>query len=116
QAVPSGAGGFEQTPVAGSHVPARWHGSVAEQTIGFAPVQAPQWEVSVRVQALASLQAVPSGAGGFEQTPVAGSHVPARWHGSLAEQTIGFAPVQTPEWQVSVRVQALASLQAVPSG
>jgi len=46
-------------------------------TIGFAPVQVPDWQVSVCVQALPSLQAVPSAFAGFEQTPVVGSHVPA---------------------------------------
>jgi len=47
---------------------------------GFAPVQVPPWQVSLWVQAFPSLQAVPSGFAGFEQVPVAGSHVPASWH------------------------------------
>ena len=68
------------------------------------------------MQALPSLQAVPFAAFGFEQRPVPVLHVPAMWHGSLAVQTTGFAPVQTPDWHVSVCVQALPSLQAVPSG
>jgi len=42
--------------------------------------------VSVCVQAFPSLQVVPSGLFGFEQTPVAWSHVPATWHWSLAVQ------------------------------
>jgi len=33
--------------------------------------------VSVRVQALLSVQALPSGLAGFEHMPVAGLHVPA---------------------------------------
>jgi hypothetical protein len=45
--------------------------------MGFPPVQAPAWQVSVRVQALPSLQAVPSVTFGFEQAPVDGLHVPA---------------------------------------
>jgi hypothetical protein len=52
----------------------------AAQTTGFAPVQTPAWQVSAWVQALPSLQAVPSAWAGFEQTPVAGSQAPAAWH------------------------------------
>ena len=116
QAVPFGLAGFEQAPVAGSHVPAEWHWSVAVQATGFPPVQVPDWHVSACVQALPSLQAVPSGLTGFEQAPVAGSQVPATWHGSLALHVTGFDPVQVPDWHVSVCVQKLPSLQAVPSG
>jgi hypothetical protein len=36
--------------------------------------------VSVCVQALPSLQAVPLGAAGVEHFPVLGLHVPAAWH------------------------------------
>ena len=61
-----------------------------------------------------SLQAAPSGFGGFEQVPVAGLHVPASWQGSDAVQTTGFVPVQAPLWQLSVWVQALPSLQTLP--
>jgi hypothetical protein len=43
-------------------------------------VHTPAWQVSVCVQALPSLQAVPSAAFGFEQTPVAGLQTPAAWH------------------------------------
>ena len=73
------------------------------------PVHLPAWQVSVCVQALPSSQALPSGFAGFEHEPVAGSQVPASWHESAAAQVTGFAPVQTPFWQVSVRVQALPS-------
>ena len=66
-------------PVAGSHVPAGWHWSRAVQVTGL-PAQLPLWQVSVCVQALPSLHAVPSIAVGLEQLPVAGSHVPATWH------------------------------------
>jgi hypothetical protein len=76
-AVPFGLGGFEQVPVEGLQVPASWHESEATQTTGFAPVQAPAWQVSVCVQAFPSLHTVPFGFWGFEQAPVAGSHVPA---------------------------------------
>ena len=62
------------------------------------------------VQALLSLQGVPLAAAGFEHAPVAGLHVPAVWHGSLAEQTCGLDPVQVPPEQTSVCVHALPSL------
>src|SRR5205809_833664 len=76
-AAPLALAGFEQRPVAASHVPATWHWSDAKQTTGFEPVHAPDWHVSVCVQALPSLHAVPLALAGFEQTPVAVSHVPA---------------------------------------
>ena len=79
-AVPSGAAGFAQEPVAASHVPATWHWSLAEQMTGLAPVHAPCWHESVCVQASPSAQAVPSGAAGFEQAPVAALHAPVTWH------------------------------------
>src|SRR5213593_1463586 len=80
QAVPSGMAGFEHWPLAGSQVPAAWPRSWAVQTTGLVPVQLPPWQVSAWVQASPSLQAVPSGMAGFEQTPVTGSQVPASWH------------------------------------
>ena len=43
-------------------------------------MQAPDWHVSVCVQASPSLHAVPFAAAGFEHAPVAGLHVPATWH------------------------------------
>src|SRR5207249_4671089 len=112
QLVPSGFAGVEQIPVAGLHVPAAWHWSLAVQITGFAPMHVPAWHVSVCVQAFPSLQIVPSGFAGFEQVPVAGSHVPATWHWSLAVQVTGLAPTQVPAWHVSVCVQAFPSLQA----
>jgi hypothetical protein len=62
------------------------------------------------VQTSPSLHAVPSCAGRFEHSPVAGSHVPVTWHWSLGVHTTGFDPVQTPPWQASFLVQALPSL------
>jgi hypothetical protein len=76
-ALPSGLAGFEQVPVAGLQVPALWHWSCAVHTTGLLPVQVPVWQVSVRVQALPSLQALPLGLAGFEHAPVAGLQVPA---------------------------------------
>ena len=116
QALPLGLAGFEQAPVLGSQVPAAWHWSEARHTTALAPVQAPFWQVSMRVQASPSEQAVPSGRGGLEQTPVVGSQVPAAWHWSEAVQPTGSAPTQLPAWQLSCRVQALPSEQPVPSG
>src|SRR5439155_16325365 len=88
----------------------------AVQTTGLAPTQAAAWQVSVCVQALASLQLVPLGLAGLLQTPDAGSQVPAVWHWSAAVHTTGLAPTQAPAWQVSVCVQALPSSQLVPLG
>src|SRR5262245_5565687 len=115
QRVPSLAAGFEQAPVDGLHTPATWHWSCAVQTTRFPPVQVPFWHVSVCVQASRSSQLNPLGAAGSEQTPVAGLHTPGKWHWSLASQTTGLVPVQTPARQTSVCVQASPSLQAVPS-
>src|SRR5262249_60656140 len=56
-AEPSTLFGLEQVPVAASQVPAVWHWSLAVQTTGFEPTQAPAWQVSVWEQALSSLQA-----------------------------------------------------------
>jgi hypothetical protein len=108
--------GFEQVPVAGLQLPASWHWSPGAQTTGFAPVHVPAWHASLWVHASASLHAEPSGFAGFEQVPLAGSHVPASWHWSLAVQTTGLPPVQVPVWQVSACVHALSSLQGAPFG
>src|SRR5439155_1220556 len=78
------------------------------------PVQTPLWQVSVCVQALPSLQALPLAFGGLEDVRVGGEQVSAVWHWSEAVQTTGLLPVQTPLWQVSVCVQASPSLQALP--
>src|SRR5207249_3528696 len=83
---------------------------------GFAPTQAPAWQVSLCVHALASLQLVPLGLAGLLQPPDAGSREPAVWGWSAAVHTTGFAPTQAPAWQASVRVQALPSSQPLPSG
>ena len=80
QAVPSGASGSEQSPVAVSHTPATWQGSLGAQRIGSAPTHAPAWQASWRVQALPSTHGVSFGAAGFEQRPLSGSQAPALWH------------------------------------
>jgi hypothetical protein len=84
------------------------------QVTGFEPVHVPDWQVSVWVHALPSLQVVPLLATGFEHAPVEVSQVPATWHWSDAVQVMGFEPVHVPDWHVSVCVQALLSLQLVP--
>src|SRR3989454_515672 len=114
QSLQPASAGVEQLPVAGSHVPATWHWSRAVQVTGLLPTQLPLWQVSVCVQALASLQGVPFVAVGVEQLPVAGLHVPATWHWSRAVQVTGLLPTQLPLWQVSVCVQALPSVHGVP--
>ncbi len=43
-------------------------------------MHAPDWHVSVCVQALLSLQLAPFALFGFEQMPVAGAQVPTSWH------------------------------------
>ena len=116
QGVLSGATGFEHRPLAGLQVPARWHASEAVQTTGLEPAHAPPTQVSVRVQASPSLQGVLSGATGFEQRPLAGLQVPARWHASEAAQTTGLEPTHAPPTQVSVCVHGSESLQGVPFG
>jgi hypothetical protein len=87
QGVPSLSAGFEHFPVAGSQTPAAWHESLGVQTTRFAPLQAPDRQLSICVQASPSSQDVPSAASGFEHAPVAGSQVPATWQASLALQT-----------------------------
>ena len=73
---PSGFGGSSHTPVAAAQVPTSWHSSRAVQTTE-APTQTPARQASPLVHGLLSSQLVPSGAGGSEHSPVAGSHTPA---------------------------------------
>jgi hypothetical protein len=70
--------------------------------------------VSLSVQRLPSLHAVPSLAVGFEQVPLVGSQVPTMWHWSDATHVTGLPPTQLPLWHVSVSVQAFASLHVAP--
>ena len=84
------------------------------QPTGWLPLQTPDWQVSVWVHALPSLQAAPSALARFGHWPVALSQVPASWHWSEAVQPTGLLPTQTPDWQASVGVQALPSLHSVP--
>lgn len=77
------------------------------------PAQTPDWQESVCVQALPSLQRVPLAAAGLLHVPVAALQVPAVWQASLAVQVKGRPAVQAPARQVSPTVQALPSLQGV---
>ncbi len=56
----------------------------------------PFWQLSVCVQALPSLHAVPLAVTGFEQVPVLGLQMPARWHWSLAEHVTELPPTHAP--------------------
>jgi hypothetical protein len=111
--VPFVAAGFEHTPVEGLHVPATWHWSLAVQVTAV-PVHVPAWQLSPVVHASPSVHDVPFVAFGFEQRPVAGLHVPATWHWSLAVQVTAVPP-QTPAWQLSPVVHRAPSLHVVPS-
>src|SRR6185295_8731060 len=113
---PFGLAGLEQTPVAGSHIPASWHWSLAVHVTGAPGAHMPPWQTSATVQALPSEQVLPSGLVGFEQRPVDGLQVPASWQSSLAVHVTGLPPTQAPVWQVSVWLQASPSLQVLPLG
>jgi hypothetical protein len=110
---PGAFSGLLQTPLLALHVPTEWHWSEALQTTGLPPEQFPDWQVSVRVQALPSSHWVPLSAG-FEQVPLAGLQVPTPWHWSAAIHVTGLEPLQDPDWQVSVSVHLSPSLHAVP--
>src|SRR5438552_1279872 len=114
QLVPLAALGLEHVPVAGSHVHIGRAWCRAVQTIGLDATPLPGWQLALCVQALPSLQLDAVAALGFEQVPVAESHVLATWHWSKAVQTTGLDPTQLPFWQLSLCVQALPSLQLVP--
>ena len=95
QLVPSGAAGFVQAPVAGLHVPATWHWSLAMQVVGVPVMHTPPLHAIDPVQAFPP-QPVPSGAAGFEQVPLLGLHTPATWQSSLAAHTTGLDPAHAP--------------------
>jgi hypothetical protein len=115
QVLPSASTGFEQAPVVESQVPAAWQLSDGVQLTGVPPRQVPAWQLSATVQALPSLQVVPSGAGGLVQ-PMGARQTPATWQASSGRHTTGLVPTQVPAWQLSVCVQMLPSMQWVPSG
>jgi hypothetical protein len=109
-------GALMHRPSAGSQLPARWHWSGAVQTTAEPPWQIPFWHESPVVHGLPSSHEVPFAFAWFEQVPVEGLQTPGAWHGSGVGHVTGLLPTQTPPRQASVSVQALPSLQAVPSG
>jgi hypothetical protein len=76
QATP-GVGVWTQ-PVEGLHESAV-QAFPSSQTMAV-PTHWPAWQESACVQRLLSSQVVPSGFAGLEQSPVAGSQLPASWH------------------------------------
>jgi hypothetical protein len=82
--------------------------------VGVPAWQLPLWQLSLSVQTLLSLHAVPSGTFGFEHWPVAGSQLPATWQTSVAVHEMGLEPAHIPVWHVSLSVHALPSLHDVP--
>src|SRR5215471_13044331 len=103
---------LEQVPFDGLQTPG-WQPSDDAQTTGLAPTHAPAWQVSLCVQALPSLQAVPLATALGTQAPVPVSHE-AVWHWSGGVQTTGVPATQAPAWQASPWVQALPSEHDVP--
>jgi len=106
--------GVEQVPVEGLHVPATLHAGAVQLT-GFAPVQAPLWQVSVWVQALPSLQLVPFAtarqvAVAAEQAMHVPHAAPAFCHVPFASHVCGCEPLQVfaPGVQLPVQVPLAA--------
>jgi hypothetical protein len=91
-AVVGPVGTTESTAFAG-HV-----GGVAQPP--WVPEHTPFVQTSPVVHGLPSSQCVPLVATGFEHTPLDGSHVPARWHWSLAWQTTELPWVHEPPTHV----------------
>src|SRR5580704_6511009 len=87
---------------------------MAVQVTGTPPEHTPAWQVAPVTHALPVLHAVPLGSGTTPHAPVAGLHVSDCWHDVGAGHITGLPPTQAPFWQVSVCVQALPSLQALP--
>lgn len=94
QGLPSGCEGVEQTPVLESQAPSPWHSSIASQTTGFAPTQAPAWHVSIWVQPLPSLHTGPVSAA---QVPL--TVAPAAREQAAHPPTLHAEPQQTPSAQ-----------------
>jgi hypothetical protein len=97
QLAPSGATPVTHWPVLGSQVLVRheFHCD-GGQTTGVPPVHTPAWQVSVWVQALPSLQVVPSGRFGTTQVWVTGSNTPGPWHSPAGAHVTGSVETQAP--------------------
>jgi hypothetical protein len=90
------------------------HGSPSSQLRVVPAVQVPSWHVSVPLQTLPSLHAVPFATGVTVQ-PLCGLHA-STVHG-LPSSHVRVAPLrQVPAWHASACVQALPSSQAEPFG
>src|SRR5439155_16427444 len=113
-AVPRGLTGWVQVPVVGWQVPALWQSSSATQAMGFVPTHVPPRHESVWVQALPSLQLVPSALGRGSQRLALSLHTPSlHWLAAVAQ--LRGDPPQTPFVQESFTVQKRPSLQSAPS-
>ncbi len=80
------------------------------------PPQVPPVHTSEPVHALLSLQRCRSACWGSSRCPFRCCRFPRRGTGRAPCRPPGSTPVQLPDWQVSVCVQALPSLQAEPFG
>ncbi len=87
-------------------------GLPSSQVVNDAGTQAPFWQPSPRLQALPSSQSKPSGLA--THLPLLMSQL-AVVQGSLPEQTLLAPGAQAPVLHVSLKVQALPSLQGAPS-
>src|SRR2546430_15702512 len=103
-------------PYPDSQVPGAWHWSAAVHTTGFAPTQAPAWQVSLCVHALASLQLVPLGLAGLLQAPVAGLQVPAGWSPAGGPRSAGVCPTRRPAPRGTVCANAPPTHASAPAG
>jgi hypothetical protein len=116
QALPAAARGVVHAPLVGLHVPTAWQGSVGAHDTGVPATHVPLRQLSPWVHALSSLQAVPSGASGFEHVPLDGSHEPATWQALDAVQVTAVPEAHEPAWHASPTVHAFPSEHAVPFG
>ena len=114
QEVPFALGATEQAPSDGLQTPTVQSPS-AGQLFGLAPAQEPDWQESVWVQALPSLQEVPFASAVDTQSPVSWSQLPPVKQAPAAAQNF-CDPPHEPCQQASPVVQRLLSLQAVPLG
>jgi len=97
-------------PVAGTQVPAVWHGFVVVQVTALPPPQTPFVHVVLFVHALLSLHVVPFARTGH---PVAGTHAPPGWHASAVHVT-ALPPPHVPFVHVVLLVHAFPSSHVVP--
>jgi hypothetical protein len=102
---------YEHVPVVVLHLPVPWQPPPLHTT-GFDPVHTPLTHVSVCVHGLLSLHPMLPAAG-LVQTPVVALHVPATWHWSIFEHTMGLEGVHVPLWHEYVPKHLLVPVHAV---